>query len=163
MRSVGFAIGALLLSVPLLAHDPATQDPAHMVTVTLQRSAEAFERGDMQALQSIWANDDSVTVFENGHANYGWTDYRDNHLKPEIGEMKNVKYVLVDIKPHVEVNTAWATFKYTIEADSGGKHVDGAGLGTAILEKRGSDWKIVHWHSSAPRRKPADANSQSKQ
>ena len=29
------------------------------------------------------------------------------------------------------------------------------GLGTALLEKRGDDWGIVHWHSSAPRRAPA--------
>jgi len=55
--------------------------------------------------------------------------------------------------------TAWATFKYTISADVGepGKtrHVDGGGLGTAVLEQRDGEWRIVHWHSSAPRRMPA--------
>jgi hypothetical protein len=33
-----------------------------------------------------------VTVFESGHANYGWEDYRDNHLKPEMEALKNVQY-----------------------------------------------------------------------
>ncbi|MGH9872291.1 MAG: nuclear transport factor 2 family protein [Pyrinomonadaceae bacterium] len=32
-------------------------------------------------------------------------------------------------------------------------------MGTAVLEKRGQDWKIVHWHSSAPRRAPTPAAS----
>ncbi len=35
------------------------------------------------------------------------------------------------------------------------RHVDGGGLGTAVLEKRDGQWRIVHWHSSAPRRAPA--------
>jgi ketosteroid isomerase-like protein len=98
-------------------------------------------------------------VFESGHANYGWTDYRDHHLFPEMREMQNTKYTLSDVKIHLDGKTAWATFKYTISADVGepGKtrHVDGTGLGTAILENRSGQWRIVHWHSSAPRRAAA--------
>lgn len=30
------------------------------------------------------------------------------------------------------------------------------GLGTAVFEKRGKDWKIMHWHTSAPRSKPTE-------
>jgi len=45
-----------------------------------------------------------------------------------------------------------AILKYTISADvmDNGKsrHVDGGGLGTAILEKHADVWRIVHWHSS---------------
>jgi ketosteroid isomerase-like protein len=163
MRKIGFSAIAILLAVPVFGHEPEKQEPANAVRVVLQRNAEAFERGDMRALDSIWAADDSVTVFEDGHANYGWTDYRENHLKPEMAEMKNVQYRLSDIKPRVDGKTAWATFKYTIEADVEGKRIAGGGLGTAILEKRRCDWKIVHWHSSAPRRKPAEAAPQTKQ
>ncbi|MCA1575612.1 MAG: nuclear transport factor 2 family protein [Acidobacteria bacterium] len=65
------------------------------------------------------------------------------------------------MKIHVAGNTAWATFKYTIFADvtDNGKtsHIDGGGLGTAILERRDGRRRIVHWHSSAPRRTPAAA------
>lgn len=124
------------------------------VREVLLKSAMAFEKNDVDLITKAWANDESVTVFESGHANYGWTDYRDHHLLPEMKEMKNTKYTLSDIKVRVSGNTAWATFKYAISADIGTRHVDGAGLGTAVLEKRGPDWKIVHWHSSAPRRAP---------
>jgi ketosteroid isomerase-like protein len=107
----------------------------------------------------MWVNDESLTVFESGHANYGWADYRDHHLGPEMKEMQNTKYSFSDMKIHVSGNTAWATMKYSIAADVGeaGKtrHVDGGGLATAVLEKRDGLWRIVHWHSSAPRRAPS--------
>lgn len=119
-------------------------------------NARGFETGDFPALDSIWAHDKDVTVFESGHANYGWEDYRDHHLKPEVEEMKNVTYRLTDIQARVAGKTAWATFKYTIAADLKDRRVDAAGLGTAVLEKRGDAWKIVHWHTSSPR-KPAAA------
>jgi ketosteroid isomerase-like protein len=129
------------------------------VRETLLQSASSFEKNDMATATKVWANDESVTVFESGHANYGWTDYRDHHLAPEMAEMKNTKYLFSDMKIHVSGNTAWATMKYSIAADVGeaGKtrHVEGAGLATAVLEKRDGQWRIVHWHSSAPRRAPA--------
>jgi len=72
----------------------------------LLQNAQGFEAGDFPLLDSIWAHDESVTVFESGYANYGWEDYRDRHLKPEVEEMKNVKYELSDIKPAVDGKTA---------------------------------------------------------
>lgn len=140
----------------------AAHDPAEHIRDVLLQSAKAFASGDMTALEKTWANDESVTVFESGHANYGWADYRDHHLGPEMKEMKNTRYELTDIRVKVSGNTAWATFKYSISADVGTRHVDGGGLGTAVLEKRGQDWKIVHWHSSAPRRPAAPAASPAK-
>lgn len=138
----------------------AHADEEAAVRDALMKSATSFEKNDLASASQVWGNDESVTVFESGHANYGWADYRDNHLVPEMAEMKNTKYSFSDIRIHLAGNTAWATLKYTIAADvtENGKarHVDGGGLGTAILEKREGHWKIVHWHSSAPRRAPAN-------
>ena len=131
------------------------------VREALLKSASSFEKNDMAGAAQVWVNDESLTVFESGHANYGWADYRDHHLVPEMGEMKNTKYSFSDIRVHLAGKTAWATLKYTISADvsENGKprHVDGGGLGTAVLEKRDGRWQIMHWHSSAPRRAPAAA------
>src|SRR5262245_33672624 len=125
----------------------------------LLRSAASFEKNDQAEATMVWVNDESLTVFESGHANYGWADYRDHHLGPEMKEMQNTKYSFSDMKVHLASNTAWVTMKYSIAADVGeaGKtrHVEGAGLATAVLEKRQGQWRIVHWHSSAPRRAPA--------
>ena len=159
-RALAIVITAALAGVAA-SHDlrasQAGDDPTEHIRKVLTQSAAAFERGDMAAMEKAWANDDSVTVFESGHANYGWADYRDHHLGPEMKEMKNAKYTLSDIRVKVSGNTAWATFKYAISADIGTRHIDSGGLGTAVLEKRGDNWRIVHWHSSAPRRAPAAA------
>lgn len=125
----------------------------------LTQNAAAFERGDLATLNRLWANDEAVLVFENGHANTGWTDYRDNHLVPEMREMRNTRYALTDIRPRVTGDTAWATFRYTIAANIGSRRIDSGGLGTAVLERRDGRWQIVHWHTSAPRRPPQPAAS----
>jgi ketosteroid isomerase-like protein len=132
----------------------------------LAKSTLSFERNDRRMAAEVWANDESLTVFEQGHANYGWADYRDNHLFPEMGEMKNVKYSLSDIKVHLAGQTAWATFKYAISGDvtedGRTRRAEGGGLGTAVLEERQGRWQIVHWHSSAPRRAPAPSANPAK-
>ncbi len=129
------------------------------VREVLTREAAAVEKGDLAALDKIWANSEDVTVFESGHANYGWTDYRNSHLAPELKEFKNTKYAFSDLKVKASGSLAYATFKYTLSANIGTRHVDAGGLGTAVLEKRGGRWQIVHWHSSAPRRQTSTQTS----
>lgn len=133
----------------------AQSNEVKAVTDVLTREAQAVEKGDLAALDKIWANSEDVTVFESGHANYGWTDYRNNHLAPELKEFKNTKYAFSDLKVKVDGKTAWATFKYSLSADIGARNIQSGGLGTAVLEKRDGRWQIVHWHSSAQRRAPS--------
>jgi ketosteroid isomerase-like protein len=166
IRKVGWRISlfSMLTVFGLLAsighQATAHADDEAAVRDALIKSAVSFEKNDLAMASQVWVNDESLTVFESGHANYGWVDYRDHHLIPEMAEMKNTKYAFSDIKIHVAGKTAWVTLKYTISADvpDNGKmrHVDGGGLGTAVLENREGQWRIVHWHSSAPRRAPSN-------
>lgn len=152
-RTITFSVLSLFAALPSFAHEPSKKtSSSDEVVEVLRKNAAAFEHGDFEAADQLWAHHAEVTVFENGHANYGWEDYRDHHLKPELTEMKNVDYKLSDIKTRRSGNTAWATFKYTIKADYKGSRINSAGLGTAVLEKQNNGWKIVHWHTSAPRR-----------
>ncbi len=137
----------------------AQTDEVKAVTDVLTREAAAVEKGDLAALDKIWANSEDVTVFESGHANYGWTDYRNSHLAPELKEFKNTIYAFSDLKVKVDCKTAWATFKYALAADIGTRNIESGGLGTAILEKRDGRRQIVHRYSSAPRRQPSSSPS----
>lgn len=148
---------AILILAGFASRGLAQSKDEKLVREVLTQNTTAFAQNDMATLDKIWANDEAVTVFENGHANYGWADYRNNHLGPEMKEITNTKYASSDVKVKIAGKTAWATFKYTISGDSAGRHFDSGGLGTAILEKRSGKWVIVHWHSSAPRRQPAPA------
>jgi ketosteroid isomerase-like protein len=159
----GFAAIVLCVSGSILFSTVAAQtNEVKAVTDVLTKEAAAVEKGDLAALDKIWANSEDVTVFESGHANYGWTDYRNNHLAPELKEFKNTKYSFSDLKVKVDGKTAWATFKYLLAADIGTRRIESGGLGTAILEKRDGRWQIVHWHSSAPRRQPSPSPTPAK-
>ena len=159
---VTLVVACTVGTINALSGSAAQTDEAAVRDVLL-KSASSFANNDIGEAAKVWANDESLTIFESGHANYGWADYRDHHLVPEMGEMKNTKYEFSDMKIHQAGSTAWVTTKYTIAADvidkGKSRHIDGAGLATAILEKRADGWRIVHWHSSAPRRAPAAAPS----
>lgn len=144
---VGYPVTAIAAGA-----DPATSE----VVKVLNDSAAAFERGDLAAASKTWSNSERLTVFEGGHVNNGWTDYRDNHLGPEMKELRRVRYRLSNVVAHVVGHTAWATFRYSISGrERTGRAFAGTGIGTAILERGRSGWRIVHWHStSTPKRTP---------
>ncbi len=159
MAALAVLTGAGAIAFTLHGVVSAQTDEVKAVTDVMTREALAVEQGDLAALDKIWANTEDVTVFESGHANYGWNDYRNTHLGPELKEFKNTKYSFSDMKVKVDGKTAWVTFKYSLAAEMGTRKVESGGLGTAVLEKREGKWRIVHWHSSAPRRAPAPAAS----
>jgi hypothetical protein len=85
----GVLIAILAISVAVVIESRTTvaqNGDEVAVRDALLRSASSFEKNDMLAATQSWANDESLTVFEQGHANYGWADYRDNHLGPEMRE-----------------------------------------------------------------------------
>lgn len=149
--ALALATGATLaVRQAVSAHD----DNEKAVAEVLQQEAAAFEKGDVEALNKFWANDEWVSVFESGGADMGWANYRDHHLVPEMKELKNTKHTLSDIRVRVAGKTAWATFKYSLAGDLKERHIDVNGLGTAVLEERNGRWLIVHRHTSARRRAP---------
>ena len=162
----GVAMASAIVLVGLVAFVASSKSTATAyaadeaaVRDALQKFAISFEQNDIGMASQVWANDESLIVFESGHANYGWADYRDHHLVPAMGSMKNTKVGFTDLKIHLAAQTAWATLKYAISADGRDKgetrHMDFSGIATVVLEQRDGRWQIVHWHSSAPRRAPA--------
>lgn len=150
-----FVLLATGATLPLRQSVSAHDDNEKAVREVLEHEAAAFEKGDVAALNKLWANDEWVSVFESGGADIGWANYRDHHLIPEMKELKNTKHTLSDIRVRVAGKTAWATFKYALAGDIKERHIDVNGLGTAVLEERNGQWLIVHRHTSARRRAPA--------
>lgn len=133
-------------------------------TATLRAVFAAAERGDMAALDTLYAGD-SLTVIEGAGINRGWADYRDHHLAPEMKEMRGLVYRPADIDMHVSGNVAWATFRYALQAtvpapDSTGaartRRADVVGRGTAILERQNGHWRLRHIQTSGRARRPSD-------
>ncbi len=136
-------------------HHPAPGSELATVEMTIRALFNAAERGDLAALDSIYAGD-SLLVIEGAGINRGWTDYRDNHLAPELKEFRNFRYRPFEIEARVSDSLAWATYRYALSADLPDRKVDVVGRGTAILERRGDRWVVRLTHTASRARRPSD-------
>ncbi len=160
-----FALLLLSIALPVRGTSQMHQHPAPRsvanadvasVVQAIQALFAAAERGDLAALDSIYAGD-SLLVIEGAGINRGWTDYRDNHLAPELKEFANFRYRPFEIEARVSGNLAWATFRYALTADlpNNGK-ADVVGRGTAILERHGNRWIVRLTQTASRARRPSD-------
>lgn len=168
MRTSSFAAVALVAALVLAPRAAAAQQgqaaapPSAAVSsaeaevrATLEALFRAAERGDMAALDTLYAGD-SLTVMEGAGINRGWADYRDHHLAPELKELRDFQYRPAQIEAHVSGDLAWAIFRYTLKARTGERAIDNVGRGTAILERRGGRWVVRHTHTASRARRPSD-------
>jgi ketosteroid isomerase-like protein len=151
-------IGRFLM-VPILvcwgAVVPALQAQAAeeaAVRRVVEAVASMQQANDIAGLDTLFAPDPWVEIIEGPGVNHGWTDYRNNHLKPELVEMQHLRFRFFDIVPQVRGKVAWAPFRYELAADTPTGHVEVEGRGTAILERRGERWLVVHLHTSGRRK-----------
>lgn len=139
----------------MLQPDTVLRGDAAQVAVTVRALFAAAERGDLAALDSLYAGE-SLTVVEGAGINRGWADYRDHHLAPELKEMTEFRYRPFEIEAGTTGNLGWATFRYALMANAGGRAIDVVGRGTAILERRGGRWVVRHTQTSSRARRPTD-------
>ena len=137
------------------SHAAASDPEVAAVVRTIQSLFAAAERNDLVALDSMYAGD-SLLVIEGSGINRGWTDYRDNHLAPELKEFQNFRYRPFEIEARVSGSLAWATFRYALTADIPDRKIDVVGRGTAILERRGDRWIVRLTHTASRARRPSD-------
>ena len=145
--------GLAVLMLPVFARIVAGQtDDAAAVRAVVEAVATHSQAKDLAGLDSLYAPDLWVRIVEGAGMNNGWVDYRDHHLKPGLAEFENFRYRYFDIEPQLRGNVAWAAFRYELAVDTPQGHVEVDGRGTAVLEKRGDRWVIVHLHTSGRRR-----------
>ena len=155
-----FALPATTLAQHPAAHAHAVIDTTLRgdqvdVERTLRALFAATERKDLAALDTLYAGD-SLTYVEGAGINRGWSDYRDNHLGPELKEIGNFRYRPFEIAVRTSGNLAWATFRYALAGDLPQQKLDHLGRGTAILERRGTRWVVRHTQTSSRPRRPGD-------
>lgn len=134
-----------------------SDNQAAAVTEVLSKYAAAVQSKNLAEVGKHVIATEAFSMFEGGHINWGWVDYRDNHLGPELKEFKEIQYSFSDIKTHVSGDMAYATFRSHIAVLIESGEVEGESLATAILVKTADGWKIQHMHTSRiPPTKPED-------
>jgi len=72
----------VLLVANVMALAQSTHNPEEEVRNVISRFEVALQKHDVQVIEELVSRD--IVVFENGHRNDGWQDFRDHHLLPEF-------------------------------------------------------------------------------
>jgi ketosteroid isomerase-like protein len=127
------------------------------VRAVLEEYRAAMEARSVDRLSKVV--DPALVVVENTGINVGWADYRDNHIGPELKEMRSFKYLgprVVDAS--VSGDTAHAVVEARVEIAEEREVVMLACVETFVLRKTKQGWKIrsLHWSG---KRVPPDAGA----
>ena len=134
-RSGGIAaLGLILAAMPAVAQQRTQSPEVAEVRAVIAAVGEGMQAGDFSALDTLFASDRGLHIIEGSGVNHGWADYRDNHLEPELESFRNFSYRWHSIEPQVNDETAFASFRYDLAADTDGGAIAIEGRGTIVLE-----------------------------
>ncbi len=119
------------------------------IRTVLEREADAFRKGDLAGVTACWETEETSSVIESGEANWGWADYREHHLKPELAGMKLAAYERTNLRVVLGGDMALVTLEFRIAGSYKGRPFDSTGLESVVLRRKDGTWRIVHVHSSA--------------
>jgi ketosteroid isomerase-like protein len=145
------AVTASTLHPTGAAQNPsAAADPE--IRSTLERLYAAWSDLDPAKAARFYAKDPDLTFFDVAPMKYaGWAEYAAGVPKA-FANYRSAKFTLNDdLRVHRHGNEAWATATWRgglIKKTGDTEQV--AGRYTAVLEKRGKDWLLLHEHMSVP-------------
>ena len=101
-KAIGLVAILLIAVVPLLAQ--SGREPETDVREVIAQFEAALQKHDLQAIEALVSPD--LVVFENGHRNDGWQDFREHHLLPEF-KSSRTQYRTEVVRIEVTPSLAW--------------------------------------------------------
>jgi ketosteroid isomerase-like protein len=148
-------LGAILLfsaMVARAAHAGETAPAPGSAAEAVLRFEKALRDRDLAAVEPLVSDD--IVVFENGHRNDGWPDFRDNHLVPELKEPASPSDArLVTVKETAVL--AWAYTRTAIFAKGRARKPTHVLWSVYVLEKERGAWKVISLDWSIAKEAPA--------
>jgi ketosteroid isomerase-like protein len=136
MVRTGAWLGVVWMSVAMAVAQTG-RPPQAAATAVVTAFEAAVEKRDLEAIEAVV--DPAIVVFENGHRNDGWVDFRDNHLKPELAEpAPPMQRELVKVSATEEM--AWAYSRATFTSARGRSYELWS---VYVVAKKNHAWKIV--------------------
>jgi ketosteroid isomerase-like protein len=134
------------------AFSPAPDAADAEVRDTLQRLFAAWSDLAPAKAAPFYAKDAELVFFDIAPMKYtSWSEYAAG-VPAAFAPYKSGKFALNDdLRVHRQGQLAWVTGTWQgdlIKKAGGNEHMEGRY--TAVLEKRGKDWLVVHEHMSVP-------------
>jgi beta-aspartyl-peptidase (threonine type) len=144
------ARGTIILVMLLAACARAADSEAEIRSLLIeqiQHSADAWNRGDLDAFVGDYAHDSTTTFMAAGHARRGFDFIRGNYA-PRFApgaQRDSLSFEELDARP-LSPALALLTGRFILHR---GGSVTASGPFTLVLERRSDGWKILHDHSSS--------------
>lgn len=111
------------------------------------RSAEAWNRGDLDGFMEDYARDSTTSYVAGGHLRQGYGTIRSNYARNYFAPGKTrgtLSFEEFNVRP-LSPTLALVFARFRLED---GGQVTGSGPFTIVMERRADGWKILHDHSS---------------
>jgi ketosteroid isomerase-like protein len=118
---------------------------------TLAAFHAALSSGDRAKATSLLAPE--VAIYEAGHVERSRDEYAGHHLGGDIEFARNATRKVLKQTERIDGKTAIVWEETETTGTSRGKPVHAFGTETAVLEKNGDGWTIVHVHWSSRKAK----------
>lgn len=131
---------------------PPAPDPAagvalkREITAQFTRSADDWNRGDLEGFLSDYAPDSATTFVDGFRARRGFDWIRENYA-PRFApgaRRDSLRFEEIEVRP---LGSSWALVTARFVLEQGGR-VSASGPFTLVMERRPEGWKIVHDHTS---------------
>jgi len=111
----------------------------------------AMAAGDKAKATELLAPD--ITIYESGYVERSRAEYAGHHLPEDIAFAKTSTRTVLQQSQRIDGNLAVIWAESETKAKVKGKDIQILGTETALLQKNGEDWKIVHVHWSSRKAK----------
>lgn len=139
-------LGAIGWPIESGAADPSADQTAIRDVLTAYHVA--LTSGSSEPAEALVTADERFAMVESKHTNWGWADYRDNHLAGELEDLAKVDLILDIREIQVDGDLAFASFTYAITPKGNPEMNFGSARATAILIREGGSWLIRLLHTS---------------
>jgi Domain of unknown function (DUF4440) len=128
--------------------DDADRDALVSIISAVERG---WEQADGAPFREHFLNFEGARYIESGGQNDGLDDLIEHHVEPEADALGGFDLNLDNIETHIEGDFAWAIadveVKATVKRD--GRVIHNRGHETFLFRRIGTEWKVVHTHSSS--------------
>jgi ketosteroid isomerase-like protein len=142
MRQLFCAAFCLAASLPVFASSPTEVVSEYHAAVASGNTAKAL------SLLSP-----AVQIFEGGHVEQSKDEYAGHHLPADIAFAKSMNRKVLKGSERIAGDLAVVMQETDTQGTHKGAAVHLIGTETAILEKKGDDWLITHFHWSSRKAK----------
>ena len=142
-----------LSDIPTLAEKNELTGEAANIQAVLDRYSKATVERNLPEIETCFITNDDFLIVESSFPNFGWDDFKKNHLIPELEEIEDIQHQAELIQAHVTSEMAYAVFRYKASGVNKGNRRSMEGLGTAVLVPTDDGWRIRHW-ATCSRRAP---------